>query len=59
MGDDQFGLDGMFTDLDTAAVGLHEMYESWVRAGFTEDQALALVGHMLTAALHNPNNGGA
>lgn len=29
--------------LDTAAIAMHELYESFVRAGFTPDQAFQLV----------------
>lgn len=29
--------------LDDAAVGLHEMFQSFIRAGFTEDQAFRMV----------------
>jgi hypothetical protein len=36
-----------FTGLLTAATSLHEMYESLVKAGFNEAQALNLVGQML------------
>lgn len=33
---------GYYT-LDTAAIAMHEMYHSLLKAGFTETQALALV----------------
>lgn len=32
-----------FGTLDAAAVGIHEMYLAYVRAGFSPDQALTLV----------------
>ena len=35
--------------LDEAAAAMHEMYEAYIRAGFTEAQALELV----KAAIHN------
>ncbi len=34
--------------LDEAAAAMHEMYEAYIRAGFTEDQALQLI----KAAIH-------
>lgn len=36
--------------LTTSAVALHEMYLAYVAAGFTEAQALYLVGQILAAA---------
>ena len=39
------------TVLTEAAAQLHEMYASFVRAGFMPDQALALVGNLLTAIM--------
>lgn len=36
------------TDLAAMAVQLHELYESYLAAGFTEHQALYLVGRMVT-----------
>lgn len=36
--------------LDAASVGLHELYLSHVRAGFTKKQALRLVMHQLRIA---------
>ncbi len=35
--------DEELVSLDEAAVILHEMYSSYVRAGFTKDQALELI----------------
>lgn len=37
-----------------AATGMHEFFRSYVEAGFTENQALYLVGQMLTASLRGP-----
>lgn len=34
-------------DLATAAIAMHEMYTSLVNAGFTEQQALWLVGQQV------------
>lgn len=39
------------TALIQAAVSLHEMYTSYVHAGFTEEQALRLVTAVLTASM--------
>lgn len=40
-----------FTQLVEAAVATHELFESYVEAGFTENQALTLIiGMMSTAA---------
>jgi len=38
-----------FSTLVVAAAATHEMFRSYVEAGFTEQQALYLVGQMLTA----------
>lgn len=37
--------------LDETAIYYHEMYESFVRAGFSEDQALSIVVAAVTAAV--------
>lgn len=39
--------------LDEAAIHQHEVFISWVRAGFTEDQALKLLCTQMTAAIMN------
>ena len=39
------------TQLAAAAVSMHELYTSFVAAGFTEGQALFLVGQALTASI--------
>ncbi|NML55680.1 hypothetical protein HHL19_36325 [Streptomyces sp. R302] len=36
-----------FTTAATAAIQIHELYQSFVRAGFTEAQALDLVKHLM------------
>lgn len=36
--------------LDTAAISLHELYSSYLRAGFSEDQSFTLTTIMLTNA---------
>jgi hypothetical protein len=39
------------TQLAQAAVGLHELYTSFIAAGFTDQQSLYLVGQALTASI--------
>lgn len=39
------------TDLAAGAAQLHELYESYVLAGFTEPQAMQMVIAILTAGL--------
>lgn len=39
------------TELAAAAVQQHELYRSWVDAGFTEQQAMMLLVTTLTALL--------
>jgi len=46
--------DDPITQLATAAVSLHELYTAYVGAGFTENQALYLVGVILSANLRGP-----
>ena len=41
----------MTGELDTAAVGMHEMYLSFTRAGFTPEQSLDLVKAQITASI--------
>lgn len=38
-----------FTGLAEGAVGMHVLYEAFVESGFKRDEALYLVGQMLTA----------
>jgi len=35
------------SELRAAAVQLHELHEEWLRAGFTADQAIYLVGQVI------------
>jgi hypothetical protein len=50
-------MDGMPTDpvslLAAAATQTHEMFVSYMNAGFTEPQALYLVGQMITASMRS------
>ncbi|MEU6725485.1 hypothetical protein ABZ917_17400 [Nonomuraea wenchangensis] len=39
------------TQLAAAAVSLHELYTSFIAAGFSESQALYLVGQALTTSI--------
>jgi hypothetical protein len=39
------------TDLAAAAAQLHELFVSYVEAGFTEDQALRLIIGVITAGI--------
>lgn len=40
-----FGPQDPSTPIAEAAVAIHEMFMTWVRAGFTEDQALRLIAY--------------
>lgn len=42
------------TQLAQAAVGLHELFTAYIGAGFTENQALYLVGQSISAATRGP-----
>lgn len=55
MGDEEseFGIGEVFTELYTAAVGMHELFESYIAAGFTEAQAMELIGRLMTASIQN------
>ena len=44
-------MQGLFTQMQGAAFGLHEFYTSLTTAGFTDDQALALINTMLSASI--------
>ena len=48
--------DYLINTMDEAAAGTHEMFMSYVRAGFTEDQALKLVMHNLRVAHECPDH---
>lgn len=41
------------TDMAAAAIGLHELFTSYVDAGFTRGEALQMVMCILTAAAQN------
>jgi hypothetical protein len=43
--------------IDEGATGLHEIYQSYVRAGFTEEQAMDLLKHSLRVNHECPNHG--
>lgn len=42
------------TELAQAAMQLHELFTAYVEAGFTEQQALYLVGKIMTAGVQPP-----
>lgn len=42
------------TELATAAVSLHELFTAYVGAGFTENQAIYLVGQLIANANRGP-----
>ena len=42
------------TELAQAAASLHELFVSYVEAGFTEQQALYLVSKIMTAGVQPP-----
>lgn len=46
--------DDPITQLAEAAVATHELFVSYVGAGFTENQALYLVGQTIAAAVRGP-----
>lgn len=48
--------DDPITQLAAAAVQLHELYASFVAAGFSESQALYLVGQALSAGIRGPSS---
>ena len=43
-----------FTAMAEAATAMHELWKTFVDAGFTEAQALYLVGVVHTANVHKP-----
>ena len=52
MNDDNTGdPQNQFMPLLAAAVMAHELFRSYVEAGFTESQALYLIGQVLTASV--------
>lgn len=44
-----------FSDLAMAAIGMHEMFTSWVDAGFTRAEALELTKTVLASSLGTNN----
>ena len=42
------------TQLAEGAASAHELFTAYVAAGFTENQALYLVGQLITAAMRGP-----
>ena len=42
-------------DMRSAAVGLHELYTSYIAAGFTQKQAFELAKAAMAAAVHAQN----
>jgi hypothetical protein len=56
MTDDQSPADPM-TQMAEGAAEVHEMFLSYVAAGFTNAQAITLVSAILTALIHNANGG--
>jgi hypothetical protein len=45
---------GPISDLAQAATQLHELFSAYVAAGFTEPQALYLIGQLLRAQAQQP-----
>ena len=45
------------TPMHEAATELHEMFQSFVKAGFSRKEALYLAGQYLAAAIHNGKPG--
>lgn len=43
--------------MNTAAIQVHELYSSYLRAGFTEDQAFELTRLSIMAVNNIPNGG--
>lgn len=44
------------TELMEMAAAMHELYRSWVDAGFTDEQAMRLLGSMIDASMRNGGN---
>lgn len=40
-----------FGDMDEAAIATHEIFRSYVRAGFTRNEALQITIHLMTAKM--------
>jgi len=47
--------DDPVTSLREGAVAFHELYLSYVDAGFTESQALTMICHIISAAMSRPS----
>ena len=45
-------MDEPLTPLQESAASMRELYESYLKAGFNEDQALALTSVVLNAGIH-------
>lgn len=43
-------IDDPFNNLAVSAIAMHDMFESYVEAGFQEDHALRLVAYMVIEA---------
>lgn len=41
------------TELMEMAASMHELFQSWVAAGFTDEQAMRLLGSMIDASMRN------
>ena len=46
-------MESPLSEMAASAVATHEMFESFVSAGFTRTEALYLVGQILAAAMGN------
>lgn len=44
------------TELAAAAAQMHELFSAYVDAGFTEQQALYLLGRLITAGMRTPGD---
>jgi hypothetical protein len=47
--------DEPFSNLVEAAVGMHEIFVTYVQSGFTENQALKLIAYILTGPRIDPD----
>lgn len=46
--------DEFITSLAQGAAATHELFREYIKAGFTDKQALYLVAQQITAAVNNP-----
>jgi hypothetical protein len=44
------------TELAAAAAQMHELFRSYVEAGFTENQALYLLGQLISGSVRPPGD---